>query len=130
VGLGPTAGIMGLWFHTTGVFVKYLSEQFEAGGRDILGAALVDGATRWQAYLYVLLPAEANAALSFLLYYYEANFRQATFLSMVGAGGIGIELSAAVGRFDYGRTGLIVLTVIAVSVALDFTSRLLRARLT
>lgn len=128
VGLGPKAGIMGIWLHTVGVFVKYFSEAFESADWEVMEAAFIDGANRWQAYTLVLIPMEANAVLSFLLYYFEANFRQATFLAMVGAGGIGIELSGALGRFDYGRAGAIVVLILGVALALDLSSRFLRSK--
>lgn len=129
VGLGPTAGIMGIWLHTVGVFVKYFSETFEGTNWEIMEAAFIDGANLWQAYTLVLIPMEANAVLSFLLYYFEANFRQATFLAMVGAGGIGIELSGALGRFNYGRAGAIIVLILATALILDLSSSIIRSNL-
>lgn len=129
IGLGPTAGIMGIWLHTVGVFVKYFSEAFESTNWEVMEAAFIDGANLWQAYILVLIPMEANAVLSFLLYYFEANFRQATFLAMIGAGGIGIELSGALGQFNYGRAGAIIVLILSVALALDMSSRFLRSKL-
>lgn len=128
VGLGPLAGVLGLWFHTTAVLGKYMSESFEAANPEVLDAASVDGATRWQSYILVLVPMQANAVLSHVMYRLEVNFRSATILGIVGAGGIGLELTRAIGYFDYGSTGLILLVIVGIAFCLDTVSRLLRSR--
>ena len=128
LGFGSTAGIVGIWFHTSGVLGKYLSEAFEASDKDVLEASEIDGCTKLQTYFYVMIPMQMNALMSYLLYYYEANFRQATFLGIVGAGGIGLYLTTAVGLFDYGQVGMIVILIIFTSLLLDMTSRVIRSR--
>jgi len=129
VGLGETAGILSLWFHTTGVFGKYMSEAFEVADQDTLDAAAVDGASRWQSYSMVLIPMQANAIVSFVMYYIEANFRHATVLGIVGAGGIGMELATSVGLFKYGWTGVLILTIATISLSIDLLSRFVRSKL-
>lgn len=128
LGLGATAGIMSLWLHTTGVFGKYLSEFLEATDSTLLDAASIDGASTWQCFWYILLPVEINELLTLLLYYYEANFRGAAVLGFVGAGGIGMEMAAAVGSFDYGRVSFVIILIVATDVLIDFLSRLLRGK--
>lgn len=128
VGLGATAGIVGIWFHTSGVLGKYFSEILEASDKSIVDAAYIDGCNKLQAYLLVMLPMSANAILSYLLYYYEANFRQATFLGVVGAGGIGIYLTTAVGLFDYGKVCTLIILIVGTALALDVLSRQIRRR--
>jgi phosphonate transport system permease protein len=128
MGLGATAGILGIWFHSTGALGKFMSETLDAADRSVQEAAVIDGATQWQAFVHVLVPMQANAFLSYYLYYLEANFREAVILGIVGAGGIGLELIGAIGMFRYHRTGLIVVVVIGTSLVLDFISRLVRQR--
>jgi len=128
MGLGSMAGILGIWFHSTGALGKFMSENMDAADRSVQEAAVIDGASPWQAFLYVLAPMQANAILSYYLYYLEANFREAVILGIVGAGGIGLELIAAIGGFKYHRTGLIVMVVIGTSLVLDFVSRVVRQR--
>ncbi len=128
VGLGKTAGVLALWVHTTGVLAKYLSEYIETSDRSIIDAAQIDGANRWQLFRHILLPVQLSLAYGLLLYYYEANFRSATVLGMVGAGGIGLELVTSVSLFAYGRITFIVLVIVAVSYALDQGSRFIRKR--
>lgn len=128
VGLGSLAGVMGVWIYSGGVLGKLLSENLEAIEPEIMDAAAIDGANRFQGYVYIFLPAQANAALSFLLYRFESSFRQATLLGVAGAGGLGLELTASMGLFDYGKTSMIICVILFVVLSLDLTSRWLRAR--
>ena len=128
VGLGPLAGIMGVWIYSGGVLGKLISENFEAADQDVLDAAAIDGCNKWQGYLYVLLPMQANAVLSFLLYRFESSFRAATLAGVAGCGGLGLELTAAMGLFDYGKISLIICVILACVLSLDLGSRLLRRR--
>jgi phosphonate transport system permease protein len=128
VGLGSLAGIMGVWIYSGGVLGKLLSENLEATDPEIMDAAAIDGANRFRGYLYIFLPMQANAALSFLLYRFESSFRQATLMGVAGAGGLGLELTAAMGLFDYGKTSMIVCIILFVVLSLDLTSRWLRGK--
>ena len=128
LGLGTAAGIMSLWIHTTGVFGKYLSEFLENVDPLLMDAAAIDGASTWQSFWYILLPVEINELLTLLLYYYEANFRGAAVLGFVGAGGIGMEMAAAVGSFDYGRVSFVIILIIVTDLVIDFLSRIIRSR--
>ena len=129
LGLGPTAGVLAIWIHSTGSMGKLMSEALDSADRPVQEAASIDGANRWQAFVYVLLPMHANAFTSYYLYAVEGNFRDAVVLGIVGAGGIGLELITVVGQFQYERVGTVVLTIVAVALALDFASRALRSRL-
>ena len=128
VGLGPIAGIIGIWFHTSGSLGKFFSETFETADWDVVDAAYIDGCNKIQVYLKVMLPMEANSILSYLLYYYESNFRQASFLGIVGAGGVGLYLMTAVGLFDYGRVSILIIMIIGTALILDMISRTIRRK--
>lgn len=129
VGLGPLAAIMGIWIYSGGVLGKLMSEAFEAADQDILDAASIDGANKFQSCIYVLLPMQANAVLSFLLYRFESSFRAATLIGVVGAGGLGTQLTASMGLFDYGKTSMIILVILVTVLVLDVLSRAIRNRL-
>ena len=130
LGLGPTAGVLSIWLHSTGSLGKLMSESLDAADRPIQEAAFIDGANRWQTFVHVLLPMYANASLSYYLYAVEANFRDAVVLGIVGAGGIGLELVTVVSLFQYERIGTVVLMIVLTALILDFASRGLRSRLT
>jgi phosphonate transport system permease protein len=106
-----------------------MSESLDAADLSVQEAAAIDGATRWQTFAYVLLPMHVNAFLSYYLYSLESNFRDSVVLGIVGAGGIGVDLIAAVGLFKYRRVGVVVLTIILTALAVDLASRAIRGKL-
>jgi len=129
LGLGPTAGVLSIWLHSTGTMGKLMSETLDSADRHVQEAASIDGASRWQTFAYVLLPMHTNAFLSYYLYSVEANFRDAMVLGVVGAGGIGLELMVVVGLFQYERIGTMILVIVSTALALDFASKWLRGKL-
>lgn len=129
VGIGPFAGVLALFIHTTGVLAKLFSEAVESiDPRPVEGIRAV-GATRVDEAMYGILPQVLPLWTSYTLYRFESNVRSASVVGMVGAGGIGQLLLDAIRGFDYGRTSAMLLIIIAVVIALDFVSARIRARL-
>ena len=109
VGLGPFAGVLALFIHTTGV------EGIRA-----------TGANKLEEILYGVLPQVMPLLISYSLYRFESNVRSATVVGMVGAGGIGVTLWEAIRGFQFQQTcALMVLIIVTVSL-LDFLSQRLR----
>ncbi|QGU13401.1 phosphonate ABC transporter, permease protein PhnE [Leclercia sp. 119287] len=118
VGLGPFAGVMALFIHTTGVLSKLLSEAVEG--------IRATGANKLEEILYGVLPQVMPLLISYSLYRFESNVRSATVVGMVGAGGIGVTLWEAIRGFQFQQTcALMVLIIVTVSL-LDFLSQRLR----
>ncbi|EJK1279658.1 phosphate/phosphonate ABC transporter permease [Escherichia coli] len=101
VGLGPFAGVLALFIHTT-------------------------GANKLEEILYGVLPQVMPLLISYSLYRFESNVRSAAVVGMVGAGGIGVTLWEAIRGFQFQQTcALMVLIIVTVSL-LDFLSQRLR----
>ncbi|GHL73997.1 hypothetical protein ECZU34_17450 [Escherichia coli] len=86
VGLGPFAGVLALFIHTTGVLSKLLSEAVEAIEPGPVEGIRATGANKLEEILYGAAAGDAAADL-LLLYRFESNVRSATVVGMVGAGG-------------------------------------------
>ena len=129
LGLGVTAGVMAIWLHATGSMGKLMSESLDGSDKSLREAAAIDGASRWQAFQYVILPVHSKTFVAYYLYSIEAHFRDAVVLGIVGAGGIGLELIQVIGMFQYERIGTVVISIVLTALALDFASRGLRSRL-
>jgi phosphonate transport system permease protein len=126
VGLGPFAGVMALFIHTTGVLSKLLSEAVEAIEPGPVEGIRATGANKIDEILYGVLPQVMPLLISYSLYRFESNVRSATVVGMVGAGGIGVTLWEAIRGFQFQQTcALMVLIIITVSL-LDFLSQRLR----
>ncbi|MEN0076704.1 MAG: ABC transporter permease subunit, partial [Paracraurococcus sp.] len=129
VGLGPFAGMLGIALHSAGSIGKLWSEVLETADPAPLEAVLTAGGGRAQAAAVVLLPDALPQLASALLYVWEFNIRASTVLGLVGAGGLGQELKNAVDLLDFARVLAILLIIVALVLAADRLSGLLRRQL-
>lgn len=129
VGLGPFAGVLGMIVHSIGVIAKLNSEAIETIPGAPIEAAIMSGANRAKVVSYAVLPAALPNLASVSLYLWEANVRISTVLGIVGAGGIGIEIKAAIDLLDFQRLASLTVMVLAMVTAIDQLSASLRRRL-
>ncbi len=127
VGLGPFAGVLALWVHTTGVLAKLFSEAVEAIDPQPLEGIRATGATRLEEVLFGVIPQVVPLWVSFSLYRFESNVRSATVLGMVGAGGIGVILWETIRGFYFAQICAIMLFIVLTVTVLDLISQRLRA---
>jgi phosphonate transport system permease protein len=128
VGLGPFAGVLALWVHTTGSLAKLFSEAVEAIDPQPVEGIRSTGASALHEIVYGVIPQVMPLWISYTLYRFEANVRSASVVGMVGAGGIGVVLFEVIRGFEYAQT-CAVLIILAVSVTLiDLLSAHLRTR--
>ncbi len=126
VGLGPFAGVLALWVHTTGVLAKLFSEAVEAVDPQPLEGIRSTGASGFHEIVYGVLPQVMPLWVSFVLYRFESNVRSATVVGMVGAGGIGVVLWEIMRSFQYAETCAVLLIIIVTVSALDLLSSRIR----
>ena len=129
VGLGPFAGALALWVHTTGVLAKLFAEAVEASDPRPVDGVRATGARHIEEIVYGVLPQVMPLWVSYALYRFEANVRSATVVGMVGAGGIGVSLYEAIRSFNYAQTAAIMLVIIVIVVCIDIGSAALRKRM-
>lgn len=128
VGLGPFAGVLALWVHTTGVLAKLFAEAVEAIDARPAEGVRATGASSLDEVLYGVLPQVMPLWISFALYRFESNVRSAMVVGMVGAGGIGVVLYEAIRSFNYAQTAAVLLMVIVIVSLIDLGSAWLRER--
>lgn len=126
VGLGPFAGVLGMIIHSVGVIAKLNSEAIETVPSAPLEAAAMTGASRASIITYALLPSALPSLASVSLYVWEANVRTSTILGIVGAGGIGIEIKAAIDLLDFQRLLTLTAIVLVMVTIIDQFSAWLR----
>lgn len=128
VGLGPFAGVLALFVHTTGTLAKLFSEAVEAIDPRPVEGIRATGAHKLAEIAYGVIPQVLPLWLSYSLYRFESNVRSASVVGMVGAGGIGAILFEVIRSFEYGQTcAVLILLVLTVSV-IDLVSARLRQR--
>ena len=128
VGLGPFAGVLALFVHTTGTLAKLFSEAVESIDPRPVEGIRATGAHPLVEIVYGVIPQVLPLWVSFTLYRFESNVRSASVVGMVGAGGIGVVLFEVIRGFQYAQT-CAVLIILVVSVSLiDLLSARLRRR--
>jgi phosphonate transport system permease protein len=126
VGLGPFAGVLALWVHTTGVLAKLFAEAVEAIDPQPVEGIRSTGASALHEIVYGVIPQVIPLWISFALYRFESNVRSASVVGMVGAGGVGVILWEIIRAFHYAET-CAVMIIIVISVSLiDLVSARIR----
>lgn len=126
VGLGPFAGVLALFIHTTGVLAKLFSEAVEAIEPGPIEGVKATGANKLEEIIYGVLPQVMPLWISYSLYRFESNVRSATVVGMVGAGGIGVTLWETIRGFQFQQTCALMVFIIVTVSLLDFMSQRLR----
>ena len=129
VGLGPFTGVLALAVHNSGALGKYFSEAIEAMDVGVLESVESSGATRTQVFFHGVMPELRTLFMSYILYYFEHNLRQATVLGVVGAGGIGTELLLSIKYFNFDHSMTIVIIMLGMVIITDRLSGMIRKRL-
>ncbi len=126
VGLGPFAGVMALWVHTTGVLAKLFAEAVEAIDPRPVEGVRATGANALEEILYGVIPQVLPLWISYALYRFESNVRSASVLGIVGAGGIGVILHEVIRGFQYAETAAVLIIVVVSVTLIDLVSARIR----
>lgn len=129
VGLGPFAGVLALWVHTTGTLAKLFSEAVEAIDPQPVEGIRATGANALEEILYGVVPQVLPLWISYSLYRFEANVRSASVVGMVGAGGIGVVLWEIIRGFQYAQTCAVMLIIVVTVCVIDVVSARIRKAL-
>jgi len=129
VGLGPFAGVLALWIHTTGILAKLFSEAVEAIDPQPVEGIRATGASKLEEVVYGVVPQVLPLWISFTLYRFESNVRSAAVVGMVGAGGIGVILWEIIRGFQYAQTSAVLLLIIVTVSLIDLLSARIRKAL-
>lgn len=129
VGLGPFAGVLALWIHTSGVLAKLFSEAVEAIDPQPVEGIRSTGATALHEIIYGVIPQVMPLWISFTLYRFESNVRSASVVGMVGAGGIGVVLWEIIRGFQYAETCAVMIIIVATVSIIDLVSARIRKAL-
>lgn len=130
VGLGPFAGILAMTLGSLGSIGKIFAEAMESVDRGPITAMEAVGASKRQVIQYGILPQAAPLLTSYTLLLFEGNVRGATILGLVGAGGIGLELTTAMRMYNYGHLSAIIICIIVLVTVIDQGSALIRRKIT
>lgn len=129
VGFGPLAGILAITVDTVGFCARFFSERIEEVKPGPAEALASTGAGRVGVLVGAVLPEVFPSFVATTLYAVEKSVRAAVVLGLVGAGGIGMELRAAMNLFQYQQALAVILIILAVVITCEQLSTQLRRRL-
>jgi len=128
VGLGTPAGVMAIAVDTIGFCGRFFAERVEELDAGPLDALRATGSSDAGVIAGAVLPAALPSFVATTLFSLEGNTRSAVVLGLVGAGGIGIELAAAMQLLRYDEALTIILVIFVVVVAVERVSAAIRRR--
>mgnify|MGYP000182063068 CR=1 FL=1 len=129
VGLGPFAGVLALMVDTTGFCARFFAEAMEDADDGPPEALRSLGASSTATVVSAVFPATLPSMIATSLFAFEKATRSSVVLGLVGAGGIGVELMAAMDMYDYRNVSTIILCVFAMVLAVEQLSSALRQRI-
>jgi len=125
-GFGPFAGFVTLSFATIGFYGKLLAEDIEDMDPTQAEAVKATGSSWFQWLNYAVQPQVMPRMIGLGLYRFDINFRESAVVGIVGGGGIGATLNTAFDRYEFDSAAAILLVIIAIVMAVEYTSGYVR----
>ena len=126
IGPGVFAGIVAIAIRSVGFCAKLLYEAIEEIEQTQVEAIAATGASRWQVMLYGIVPQIMPALAGIAVFRWDINIRESTVLGLVGAGGIGLQLSSSLNVLAWPQVSLILLVILAAVVISEWVSAKVR----
>jgi phosphonate transport system permease protein len=128
-GVGPLPGVIAIAFGTTASLGKLFSEVNETIDWRPVEAVKAAGGGWWAQVRYGVVPQVLPNHASYALMRLEINVGAAAALGVVGAGGIGIELSRAITYTEFDTYLALLLLIVGLIFLIDMASEAVRHRL-
>ncbi|MFN4284013.1 MAG: phosphonate ABC transporter, permease protein PhnE [Alphaproteobacteria bacterium] len=125
-GFGPLAGMLTIVVATIGFYGKLLAEDIEDMDPAPAEAVRAAGAGWFQWLNYAVQPQVMPRMIGLALYRFDINFRESAVIGIVGAGGIGATLNTAFDRYEFGTAAAILIVIIAIVMAVEYSSGFIR----
>lgn len=126
LGPGVLAGIFAIAFRSIGFVAKLLYEAIEEIDEGQVEAVTATGAGRGQIIAYGVAPQIMPAFAGISVFRWDINIRESTVLGLVGAGGIGLQLNAALGELAWSRVSVILIAIFATVIVSEWISARVR----
>jgi phosphonate transport system permease protein len=128
-GPGALAGVLSIAFRSVGFVGKLFCEALEEAHAGPIEALTAAGAPRLLILARGYWPQVQPAFWSLALLRWDINIRESAVLGLVGAGGIGVALDAALNNLYWDQVGLILAVIFSVVVATEIVTSWLRSRI-
>lgn len=126
VGLGPQAGVLALAVDTMGFCGRFFAEAIEEVDPGPAQALEANCSSRLSVLLGGIVPQATPSFIATTMFSLEQATRSSVVLGLVGAGGIGIELSVSMSLLRYDEAMTIILCIFVVVLIVERVSAALR----
>ena len=126
IGPGVFAGIMAIAIRSIGFCAKLLYEAIEEIDTSQVEAISATGASRLQVMAFGIVPQILPAFAGISVFRWDINIRESTVLGLVGAGGIGLQLSGSLNTLAWPQVSLILLVILLAVVVGEWVSAKVR----
>jgi phosphonate transport system permease protein len=126
VGPGVFAGIIAIGLRSIGFCAKLLYEAIEEIDETQVEAVRSTGASGAQVSVFGIVPQVMPAFAGISVFRWDINIRESTVLGLVGAGGIGLELNAAITQLYWTQVSLILLLIVGTVIVSEWVSAQVR----
>lgn len=129
VGLGPEAGVLAIAVDVLGFCGRFFAEAIEDVDAGVVEGAIATGASRAAVLAAAVLPSCLPSFVGTTMFALENATRSSVVLGVVGAGGIGIELTVAMQLLRYDQALTVILAIFVVVVGIERVSSAARRRI-
>lgn len=127
-GPGALAGTLAIAFRSIGFVGKLFGEALEEAQPGPIEALTAAGAPWVSRMTFGYWPQVKPAFWSIALFRWDINVRESAVLGLVGAGGIGMALDAAMNLFQWDRVAVILVAIFAIVVVAEIVVTQVRQR--
>jgi phosphonate ABC transporter permease subunit PhnE len=128
-GPGALAGTLAIAVHSIGFTGKFLSEAIEEARPGPIEALKAAGAPPLAILLKGYWPQVKPAVLGICAFRWDINVRESAVLGLVGGGGLGMALEAAMSNLYWDQAGLVLLVIFAVVIVTEVVTSWIRGRM-
>ncbi|MCK5275478.1 MAG: phosphonate ABC transporter, permease protein PhnE [Alphaproteobacteria bacterium] len=126
IGPGIFAGTVAIALRSIGFIAKLLYEAIEEIDASQVEAITAGGAGKGQTIAYGIVPQIMPAFAGITVFRWDINIRESTVLGLVGAGGIGLQLSSSMNILAWPQVTLILIAILVTVVVSEWVSAKVR----
>lgn len=130
LGPGVLAGVISIGLRSLGFVGKLCYEAIEEIDPEPVAAIVATGANPLQVLTYGIWPQVLPTFVGVSLFRWDINIRESTVLGLVGAGGIGLQLNAAISVLRWSQVSVILTTIVLLVLISEGISARIRQAVT
>jgi phosphonate transport system permease protein len=127
IGPGVFAGIIAIALRSIGFIAKLLNEAIEETDASQIEAIRATGAGGGATLVYAIVPQVLPAFAGITVFRWDINIREATFLGLVGAGGIGLQLNGSINSLRWADASVILVMIFLLVLLSEWVSARVRS---